>query len=109
MRHVGGGVSCALVLAPLVAAACTGGGNDDESKPAPRPLPRPVRVARQPDGITLGDPTFDALPGARAEFGRLGGAVYEIEVPRRWNGRLFLFMHGYDELGPEAQVIPPDI
>ena len=48
------------------------------------------------------------LPGARADFGRLGGTVYQIEMPRDWNGRLVLYMHGFEELGPEAQVTAPD-
>jgi hypothetical protein len=42
-----------------------------------------------------------------ADFGRLGGAVYRIEIPRR-NGRLVLFMHGFEEFGPEADVTAPD-
>ncbi len=72
-------------------------------------LPPPVQVRQEPDGVTLEDPAFEALPGARADFGRLGGSVYEIEVPDRWNGRLVLFMHGYGELRPEAGVTPPAI
>ena len=55
----------------------------------------------------LEDPSFEALPGARADFGRLGGSVYQIEVPARWNGRLVLFMHGFGELAPTAGVTPP--
>jgi len=27
------------------------------------------------------------------------GAVYEVEMPSHWNGRLVLFMHGFEELG----------
>lgn len=72
-------------------------------------LPPPVQVRPEPDGVGLEDPSFEALPGARADFGRLGGSVYEIEVPDRWNGRLVLFMHGYGELAPEAGVTPPGI
>ena len=67
-------------------------------------LPSPVDVLQEPDGVTLGDPSFEALPGARADFGRLGGSVYQIEIPDRWNGRLVLFMHGYGELAPTADV-----
>jgi hypothetical protein len=72
-------------------------------------LPPPVDVRQEPDGVTLEDPAFEALPGARADFGRLGGSVYQIEVPDRWNGRLVLFMHGFGELRPEAGVTPPAI
>jgi hypothetical protein len=72
-------------------------------------LPPPVDVRPEPQGVELGDPAFEALPGARADFGRLGGSVYQIEVPARWNGRLVLFMHGFGELAPEARVSPPGI
>ena len=71
-------------------------------------LPPPVQVRAEPEGITLEDPAFEALPGAKADFGRLGGAVYQVEVPDNWNGRLVLFMHGYNELGPETSVAAPD-
>ena len=99
-----------LVLALLTSAACTG--DSDESKSdasAERPLPPRVRVRTEPDGISLGDPTFTAMRGARADFGHLGGAVYQVEMPARWNGRLVLWMHGYEELGTEAHVTAPDI
>jgi pimeloyl-ACP methyl ester carboxylesterase len=71
------------------------------------PLPPPVQVRPEPE-VALADPAFEPLPGARADFGRLGGAVYQIEVPDNWNGQLVLDMHGYGELGPEARVGPPD-
>jgi pimeloyl-ACP methyl ester carboxylesterase len=73
-----------------------------------QPLPAPVEIRPEPEGVTLEDPAFEPLPGARADFGRLGGSVYQIEVPDDWNGRLVLEMHGYGELGPEARVAPPD-
>jgi pimeloyl-ACP methyl ester carboxylesterase len=73
-----------------------------------QPLPAPVEVRPEPEGVTLEDPTFEPLPGARADFGRLGGSVYQIEVPDDWNGRLVLEMHGYGEFAPEARVAPPD-
>ena len=72
-------------------------------------LPPPVQVRPEPEGVTLGDPAFEPLPGARADFGRLGGSVYQLEVPVRWNGRLVLFMHGFGELAPTAEVSPPGI
>jgi hypothetical protein len=71
------------------------------------PLPPPVEVRPEPDGVTLGDPSFEPIPGARADFGRLGGSVYQLEVPAHWNGRLVLFMHGYGELRPTTDVTPP--
>ena len=56
----------------------------------------------------LWDPTFIALPDARARFGTLGAATYQIEVPDRWNGRLVMWMHGFEELAPVAHTGPPD-
>jgi hypothetical protein len=52
----------------------------------------------QPELGALTDPAFDPLPGAPADFGRLGGSIYQIEIPTRWNGRLVLWMHGFGEL-----------
>jgi len=72
-------------------------------------LSPPVVVRPEPEGVTLGDPAFEPLRGARADFGRLGGSVYQIEVPDHWNGRLVLFMHGYEDLRPTARVSPPGI
>jgi hypothetical protein len=72
-------------------------------------LPPPVDVRQEPEGVTLEDPAFEPLPGAHADYGRLGGSVYEIEVPAHWNGRLVLFMHGFGELAPSAGVTPPAI
>jgi len=108
-------IRIAALLAALVCVAATacGGDGGSASKPdatgTPRPIPSPVSVRQEPEGVTLGDPAFQALPGARADFGRLGGAVYQIEMPNNWNGRLLLFMHGYGELRPEANVSPPGI
>jgi pimeloyl-ACP methyl ester carboxylesterase len=73
-----------------------------------RPLPPPVEVRPEPEGVTLGDPAFEPVLEARADFGRLGGAVYQVEVPKKWNGKLLLFMHGFEDLRPEAEVGPPD-
>lgn len=94
------------LLILLVTYACLGAGITAE---AGRPLPPPVQVRPEPDGVTLGDPAFEPLPGVRADFGRLGGSVYQIEVPAHWNGRLVLYMHGFEELGSTANVTPPDV
>lgn len=106
-------IRIAALLAALVCVAATACGGDGtpspDGTPAARPIPSPVTVRQEPEGVTLGDPAFQALPGARADFGRLGGAVYQIEMPNNWSGRLLLFMHGYGELRPEANVSPPGI
>jgi pimeloyl-ACP methyl ester carboxylesterase len=88
--------------------SCTSSNDDARPTRAP-PVPAAVEVRQEPEGVTLADPAFEALPGARAESGRLGGASYQLEVPDRWNGRLVLWMHGFAEFGPEARVGPPDL
>lgn len=70
-------------------------------------LPPPVEVRPEPQGVTLEDPAFEPLPGARADYGRLGGSVYQLEIPANWNGQLLLFMHGWAEFAPTVEVTPP--
>lgn len=45
------------------------------------------------------DPVFEALPGARAFFGKYDGGVYRIEIPDKWNGELMLSSHGFVAAG----------
>jgi pimeloyl-ACP methyl ester carboxylesterase len=70
-------------------------------------LPPPVEVRQEPE-VPLADPAFTALPGATADFGRLGGTVYRIEMPDDWNGELVLYMHGFENFDPEAETTTPD-
>jgi len=108
----------ALSLATAAASACS------DSKPEAavttpnstpvaaatvRALPPPVTVSPEPQEIGLEDPDFKALPGAKADFGRLGGSVYQIEVPDDWNGRLVLYLHGFQGLAPKASVQAPGL
>jgi pimeloyl-ACP methyl ester carboxylesterase len=93
-------LSAAVVVVTVAAIGAPAGAGE-------RPLPPPVEV-RQEAEVALGHPAFEPLPGARADFGRLGGAVYQIEIPDNWNGRLVLDMHGYGELAAETRVSPPD-
>jgi pimeloyl-ACP methyl ester carboxylesterase len=102
------GIAVAVVLvatAPGLGAPAAGlaAAGDDP------PLPPPVEVRAEPQGVTLADPAFEPLESASADFGRLGGSVYQIEMPDDWNGRLFLQMHGFADLRPETSVAPPDI
>jgi len=52
-------------------------------------------------------PDFEPLPGAKAQFGTLGKAVYRIEVPDHWNGELVLWAHGYRGPGTEVNTENP--
>jgi pimeloyl-ACP methyl ester carboxylesterase len=110
-------MACALSVVVPLALACA----DDpasttagavtpppfEATSTPASLPPPVTVSPEPQGVSLQEPSFEALDGARAYHGRLGGAVYRIEVPDEWNGRLVLYMHGFQGLAPEASVETP--
>lgn len=53
------------------------------------PVPCPSRAWRDADAA------FDALPGAKAFFGRYDGGLYRVEIPEDWNGDLVLYAHGY--------------
>jgi hypothetical protein len=102
-------IAGALIALAAGAAGC-GDGHENASAatPPPRPLPSPVSYRPDPEGITLADPAFEPLPGARADYGRLGGAVYQIEIPDDWNGRLVLHMHGFEEFASQARATAPD-
>lgn len=56
---------------------------------------------------TQAPPDFEALPGARAHFGKIGQAVFRIEIPVHWNGELLLWAHGVRGFGPEVSVDDP--
>ena len=51
----------------------------------------------------FGGEAFDALPGAKAFFGRYDGGLYRIEIPEHWNGELMLSAHGFvNNAGPQG-------
>ncbi|MEO8538364.1 MAG: alpha/beta hydrolase [bacterium] len=56
---------------------------------------------------TVKAPDFTALSGAKASFGTLGGAGYEIEMPDNWNGEVVLYAHGFAGFGTEVAVQTP--
>lgn len=118
-----------FLVAALVAlvTACSGG--DDKETPTPAPT-SPASIAPSPTAtpppatsttvappaklgsytnaaITQKDPTFTALPGAKAEFGLIGKAAYQIETPANWNGSLVLYVHGFVGFGTEVAVQQP--
>ena len=74
-----------------------------------RPGLTPIACPQQEWEAT--DPQFDALPGAKAFFGRYEGGVYRIEIPERWNGELMLSAHGFTTnagaRGSELRVAAP--
>jgi dienelactone hydrolase len=56
-------------------------------------------VACPPQAWEYLDPSFEALPGAKAFSGRYDGGLYRIEIPERWNGELMLSAHGFTTTG----------
>jgi dienelactone hydrolase len=69
-------------------------------KPGLTPVPCPDQ-AWQP-----GDPAFEALPNAKAFFGKYDGGLYRIEIPEKWNGELVLFAHGFvSNAGPNGSAL----
>jgi hypothetical protein len=95
-------------MSVVVSAAVHGPGVPTaDAKGRRGPLPLPVAVRQEPE-VALADPAFTALPGATADYGRLGGAVYRIEKPDQWNGRLLLYMHGFENFDAEASTTAPD-
>jgi dienelactone hydrolase len=78
----------AVVVAALAVASTT---NPTAAlgRPGITPVPCPTQEW-QP-----GDPAFDALPGAKAFFGKYDGGLYKIEIPDTWNGELALYAHGF--------------
>ncbi len=118
-----------ILLIPLIALVAVACGEGDGSvvatatptrpptatavprpSPTPPPIPSPVSFVPEPfPEFYLGDPEFEALPGATAYFGRLGGSIYQIEMPDEWNGRLVLYLHGSRLSEPLLSVESPAI
>ncbi|MBI4571508.1 MAG: alpha/beta fold hydrolase [Chloroflexi bacterium] len=101
-----------FVAVIAIAGVACGGGSTGEpaATTTPRPVPSPVAYPEQPIGnFVRGDPAFEALPGATAHFGQLGGSIYQIEIPDDWNGRLVLYMHGFRNSFPTLYIDQPSI
>ena len=84
-------IAKALVLASCVAVcgAIATVRTHELGKPGVTPAPCPDQRWDETD------PTFTALPGAKAFFGQNDSGVYRIEMPDTWNGELVLWAHGY--------------
>lgn len=103
--------STLIILLLALAVAC---GSDSGPSATATPSPNAGRADAEvilPDepaeGFELADPSFEALPGAQALFGQLGGTAYQIEMPDDWNGRLALWAHGFRGSDPGLKVEPP--
>lgn len=82
--------------APLVALGFTPMASIAPPRAPIDPVPCPTIQWRDDD------PSFEALPGARASFGRYDGGLYRVEVPANWNGELVLYAHGFRTTGGEG-------
>jgi pimeloyl-ACP methyl ester carboxylesterase len=92
-------LTCAVVTAAIAIAASTRP-TSALGKPGVTPVPCP----QQP--WQFADATFDALPGAKALFGKYDGGLYRIEIPQKWNGELVLFAHGFvPNTGPTGSTV----
>jgi pimeloyl-ACP methyl ester carboxylesterase len=80
--------ACALACA-VVAAGSAQHPRAEIGKPGVTPVPCPAQEW-QP-----GDAAFEALPDAKAYFGKYDGGLYRVEIPDHWNGDLVLFAHGF--------------
>ena len=76
-------------MAALLALASTTQTTAAVGRPGITPIPCPDQAWQ------LGDPKFDALPGAKALFGQYEGGIYKLEIPDNWNGELALYAHGF--------------
>src|SRR5712692_4634476 len=106
-RSIGrrGRVGHFLLCVAVIAAACR-----SSSERAPAPIATvgvPVGTAAATQAAAPAPPDFVALDGATAHFGTLGRAAYRIEIPRRWNGELVLWAHGFDGFAAAPAVSNP--
>ncbi|RJF91794.1 alpha/beta hydrolase family protein [Noviherbaspirillum saxi] len=111
------------IISPIIFLAGCGGNSTDSpstaietgatATPPPTSAVTPTGQASrlQDSRIYTLDPTalpFGPMAGVAAETDRwagvLNGSGYRIEVPKRWNGRLVLYAHGYDGLEPVLKV-----
>jgi pimeloyl-ACP methyl ester carboxylesterase len=81
-------LACAAAAA-LIAVGATTRTTPALGRPGVNPVPCPQQAWE------LGDPTFEALPGAKAFFGQYDGGIYRIEIPDNWNGEFVLYAHGF--------------
>src|SRR5712692_8518287 len=91
--------ACAAIAACLAIAAAERP-SAAVGKPGVTPVPCPQQEWQ------LADATFEALPGAKAFFGKYDGGLYRIEIPETRNGELVLFAHGFvPAAGPNGSTL----
>jgi pimeloyl-ACP methyl ester carboxylesterase len=84
-----------LVLS-LMAVACSPLPTQHAFVSTPSASGRVFAIPEVSPNPNIADPTFEALPGAKAYFGEIAGSGYRIEVPDKWNGDLVMFAHGWN-------------
>jgi dienelactone hydrolase len=98
--HVTTRLIAGAAVALLAAAAVVERPRAEVGKPGVTPVPCP-----QQEWVP-GDAAFEALPGAKAFFGKYDGGLYRIEIPEKWNGDLVLFAHGFvPNAGPNGSTL----
>ncbi|GAB7052643.1 alpha/beta hydrolase family protein [Catenuloplanes indicus] len=90
-------LTASLLHGPVTAPAC--------DAPVPSTT-QPGYLVADPDCDVDGTP-FTPVAGSAVHTGIERGAAYRIEVPRRWNGRLVIFAHGYRGDGQVVFVSNP--
>jgi pimeloyl-ACP methyl ester carboxylesterase len=92
-------LTCAVVVA-MIAVAVSTRSTAALGKPGVTPAPCPQQEWHYSDAA------FEALPGAKALFGKYEGGLYRIEIPEKWNGELVLFAHGFmPNTGPTGSML----
>jgi pimeloyl-ACP methyl ester carboxylesterase len=108
-------LSLLLVLAIFIGACSNRAETGSPATPTAPTAPSATPPADRPDQLgtyrgvqtTIAPPDFQAIAGARADFGTLGRAGYRIEIPDDWNGDLVLWAHGFRGFGTEVTVTSP--
>ena len=99
-----------LILATVLVAACSQGKHTNVAQETVRAQSPVAAASAAPTPVwQLSDPKFTPLPNARALYGRLGGSIYEIEIPNNWNGELVMYAHGFRGSEPFLIVGPPPL
>ena len=109
----------AITIAIVAGLTACGGGSDD---PVPAPEETRAQDARNsfaPTATEAAATTFAAQVAAPGDVvdmsttsrwqGVLGGALYHVEVPAAWNGKLVMYAHGYAGTGNVLGVTNPTI